>query len=144
MKLHAMSSDTLNRLVNEIDHEIEELRIDERLTGYKSNKTNQFDIPVHLKNRVMDYVSSFEPLWNQFTESLHSELCEEKGYLNQQWKQWKEFQTSDVAKYTYSAMIASGVAKESLGPLTVLLSTIVINSVINQGLQAFCSRYEGS
>jgi hypothetical protein len=73
----------------------------------------------------------------KFRRAAKSDLCQEGGMLNQQWKKWGDLDNKDAVERLGAVLVAMGVSGDVLSPLAVAVTVIVIHI----GLKAFCEDY---
>jgi high-affinity nickel permease len=73
----------------------------------------------------------------KFGWAAKSELCDEKGMLNQQWQKYLDLDNKDALKQLGNVLFGMGFAKDTVSILAV--AAIVIIGRI--GLKAFCKDY---
>jgi hypothetical protein len=73
----------------------------------------------------------------KFRRAAKSDLCEEGGLLNSQWKKWGDLNNQDVLDKFGILLVAMGFSGAALEILVVALAVIVIHI----GVKAFCEDY---
>ncbi|MEJ6480358.1 hypothetical protein N0Y54_03060 [Nostoc punctiforme UO1] len=74
---------------------------------------------------------------HKFGRAAKSDLCQEGGMLNQQWKKWGDLDNKDAVERLGAVLVTMGFSGDVLSPLAVAVTVIVIHI----GLKAFCEDY---
>jgi hypothetical protein len=73
----------------------------------------------------------------KFGRAAKSDLCQDGGMLNQQWKKWGDLDNKDALERLGAVLVTMGFSGDVLSPLVVAVTVIVIHI----GLKAFCEDY---
>ena len=128
----------IDELSAEIDRQLQELR-QPGVAVYRSGDELE---PEGALIRQKDAIESLtkEPMPSflaKFGRAAKSELCDDKGMLNQQWQKYLDLDNKDALQQLGNVLFGMGFAKDAVSTLAV--ATIVIIGRI--GLKAFCEDY---
>ena len=132
------SATEIDDLSAEIDRQLQELRRSGTAT-YKSGDELEPEGALSKQKESIELVTK-EPMPSflaRFGRAAKSELCDEKGMLNQQWQKYLDLDNKDALKQLGNVLFGMGFAKDAVSTLAV--ATIVIVGRI--GLKAFCEDY---
>ncbi len=73
----------------------------------------------------------------KFGRAAKSDLCQEGGMLNKQWKKWGDLDNKDAVERLGAVLVTMGFSGDVLSPLVVAVTVIIIHI----GLKAFCEDY---
>lgn len=73
----------------------------------------------------------------KFGRAAKSDLCQEGGMLNKQWKKWGDLDNKDAVERLGAVLVTMGFSGDVLSPLVVALTV----TIIHIGLKAFCEDY---
>ncbi|QIR36136.1 hypothetical protein HCG51_04725 [Tolypothrix sp. PCC 7910] len=73
----------------------------------------------------------------KFGRAAKSDLCEEGGMLNKQWKRWGDLDNKDAVERLGGVLVGMGFSGDVLSPLVVAVTVMIIHI----GLKAFCEDY---
>ncbi len=132
------SATEIDELSAEIDRQLQELR-QPGVAVYRSGDELE---PEGALIRQKDAIESLtkEPMPSflaKFGRAAKSELCDDKGMLNQQWQKYLDLDNKDALQQLGNVLFGMGFAKDAVSTLAV--ATIVIIGRI--GLKAFCEDY---
>ena len=81
---------------------------------------------------------NFETFWQKFRRHAHRDLCLPGGVLHDHWQKWKDLDTKDTVKSSCFWLAAMGISAQVLNPVAVAATVILLNAVLNIGIQAIC------
>ena len=125
-------------LSTEIDHQLSEIRT-KTVSYSKQGETEESkDLPVK-QSQVIEEITQAktESFLKKFARAAKSDLCQEGGVLNTQWKKWADLNNQDVIDKFGIALVALGFSGNTLQILVVAVAVIVIHI----GVKAFCENY---
>ncbi|QLE40440.1 hypothetical protein FD723_08215 [Nostoc sp. C052] len=73
----------------------------------------------------------------KFGRAAKSDLCQEGGMLNKQWKKWGDLDNKDALERLGAVLVTMGFSGDMLSPLVVAVTV----TIIHIGLKAFCEDY---
>jgi hypothetical protein len=128
----------IEELSAEIDRQLQELRQSGNAT-YKSGDELE---PGGALSKQKESIESLtqKPMERFLTDlgwAAQSELCDEKGMLNQQWQKYLDLDNKDALKQLGNVLLGMGFAKDAVSTLAVA-AIVVIGRI---GLKAFCKDY---
>jgi hypothetical protein len=132
------TSEEVATLSSEIDSQLRELR-----AGYDSGMKNlESETPESLpakQSQAIEEITQENPksFLKKFGRAAKSDLCEEGGLLNNQWKKWADLNNKDVIDKFGLLLVAMGFSGAGLEILVVAVAVIVIHI----GVKAFCEDY---
>lgn len=96
------------------------------------------DIPDRLpvQWRAIKEITKEEPrsFWRRFKQAAHSDLCDEGGVLNAQWKKHRDLSSKSVLESFGAVLVAMGFSGNALQVLAVAAGVIVLHI----GCKAVC------
>lgn len=131
------TSDELDALSIEIDQQLQELR--SIPSDLKAGEEPSTDLVLAKQSQTIQQVTQ-EPsasFLRKFGRAAKSDLCEEGGMLNQQWKKWGDLDNKDAVERLGAVLLAMGFTGGVLRSLVVAITVIVIHI----GVKAFCEDY---
>jgi len=133
--------DQLAELSLQIDQQLAQLQSGPALSPIQDGKLVKKDNPEHLpvQWRVIAAAAKEEPrsFWQKFRRAAHSDLCEEGGVLNTQWKKWGDLSNEAVLKSFGALLAGMGFSGNALQMLAVAAGVIVMHL----GCRAVCAEY---
>ena len=81
---------------------------------------------------------NFATFWQKFRRHAHRDLCLPGGVLHDHWQKWKDLDTKDTVKSSCFWLAAMGISAQVLNPVAVAATVILLNAVLNIGIQAIC------
>lgn len=132
------TTEEITSLSAEIDNQLSELRSGSD-SGMKNLESETPDsLPVK-QSQAIEEITKEKPksFLKKFGLSAKSDLCEEGGLLNGQWKKWGDLNNQDVLDKFGILLVAMGFSGAALEILVVALAVIVIHI----GVKAFCEDY---
>jgi hypothetical protein len=132
------SATEIDELSAEIDRQLQELR-QSGTAAFRSGDKLEPEGALSKQKESIELVTkeSMEGFLAKFGWAAKSELCDEKGMLNQQWQKYLDLDNKDALKQLGNVLFGMGFAKDAISTLAV--ATIVIIGRI--GLKAFCKDY---
>ena len=91
------------------------------------------------QSQVIAQITKEDPksFLRRFGRAAKSDLCEEGGVLNTQWKKWADLNNKDVVDKFGLLLVAMGFSGGMLQILVVAVAVVVIHI----GVKAFCEDY---
>ncbi|MCG6138182.1 MAG: hypothetical protein MET45_26730 [Nostoc sp. LLA-1] len=129
----------ITALSAEIDRQLTELR-DAPDSGQKQGEDETSAEKALIKQTTaITQLTQEQPqsFLQRFGRAAKSDLCQEGGMLNQQWKKWGDLDNKDAVERLGAVLLAMNVSGDVLSPLAVAVTVIVIHI----GLKAFCEDY---
>ena len=128
----------IEELSAEIDRQLQELR----RSGNATHKSGDELEPGGALSKQKESIESLtqkpmERFLADFGWAAKSELCDEKGMLNQQWQKYLDLDNKDALKQLGNVLLGMGFAKDAVSTLAVA-AIVVIGRI---GLKAFCKDY---
>jgi hypothetical protein len=132
------TSEKINALSTEIDRQLRQLRAKSDLGEIKGEAGEPKLLPEKQSQAIAE-ITKAEPksFLKKFRLAAKSDLCEEGGLLNNQWKKWTDLNNKDVVDKFGIVLAALGFSGAALEMLVVALAVIVIHI----GVKAFCEEY---
>ncbi|CAK8716280.1 MAG: hypothetical protein CDV28_10690 [Candidatus Electronema aureum] len=123
--------DQLASLSLQIDQQLRELHDAPPCAEVKSGEPDKQDIPERLpvQWRMIKNITKEEPrsFWRRFKQAAHSDLCDESGVLNAQWKKYRNLSSKSVLESFGAILVAMGFAGTALQLLAMALVVIVLH-----------------
>jgi hypothetical protein len=123
--------DQLASLSLQIDQQLEVLRDTSNTGDFKDDEPVSEDITDRLPAQwqAIAAVTTEEPhsFWRRFKQAAHSDLCEEGGVLNQQWRIYRDLSSKAVLESFGTILAAMGFAGNALQVLAVATGVIVLH-----------------
>ncbi len=130
--------DQLASLSLQIDQQLRELHEAPPCAEVKSGEQDKQDIPERLpvQWRAIKEITKEEPrsFWRRFKQAAHSDLCDEGGVLNAQWRRYRDLSSRSVLESFGAVLMAMGFSGNALQILAVALGVIVLHL----GLKTIC------
>ncbi len=128
----------IDELSAEIDRQLQELR-EPGVAVYRSGDELESGGALSKQKDAIELLTkeSMPSFLTKFGRAAKSELCDEKGMLNQQWQKYLDLDNKDALQQLGNVLFGMGFAKDAVSTLAV--ATIVIIGRI--GLKAFCEDY---
>ncbi len=130
--------DQLASLSLQIDQQLRELHEMPPCAKVKSGEPDKQDIPERLpvQWRAIKEITKEEPrsFWRRFKQAAHSDLCDEGGVLNAQWRRYRDLSSRSVLESFGAVLMAMGFSGNALQILAVALGVIVLHL----GLKTIC------
>lgn len=123
-------------LSNQIDRQLQELKTQ----PYSPTKLPETPPGFPVKqSQAIEEVTQEKPerFLQKFGRAAKSDLCEEGGLLNSQWKKWGDLNNTDVVDKFGVLLVAMGFSGAALEILVVAIAV----TVIHIGIKAFCEDY---
>lgn len=132
------SPEEITALSAEIDRQLQELR--HAVSSEHKQGTNNIPEEMLVKqNETIAKITQEKPksFLQKFGRAAKSDLCEEGGMLNKQWKKWGDLDNKDAIERLGAVLVTMGFSGDLLSPLVVAVTVIIIHI----GLKAFCEDY---
>jgi hypothetical protein len=132
------TQEQITSLSAEIDSQLRELKA-ESDSSMKSDESEQpSSLPVRQSQAIEEITKEkSENFLKKFGRAAKSDLCEEGGLLNSQWKKWADLDNKDVIDKFVLILAPMGFSGAALEMLVVAVAVIVIHI----GVKAFCEDY---
>ncbi|KAB8317193.1 hypothetical protein SD81_017810 [Tolypothrix campylonemoides VB511288] len=128
----------ITTLSSEIDNQLSELRTRSVSDSKEGEPEEANALPVK-QSQTIEQITKEKPesFLKKFARAAKSDLCQEGGVLNTQWKKWADLNNKDVIDKFGIALVALGFSGNMLQILVVAVAVIVIHI----GVKAFCENY---
>ncbi|KAB8332558.1 hypothetical protein SD80_018375 [Scytonema tolypothrichoides VB-61278] len=128
----------IDTITSEIDNQLSELRTSS-VSDSKEGETEETKALPVKQSQVIEKMTQENPesFLKKFARAAKSDLCQEGGVLNTQWKKWADLNNQDVIDKFSIALVALGFSGNMLQILVVAVAVIVIHI----GVKAFCENY---
>ena len=122
----------------EIDSQLRELNAESDSSMKSDDSEQPSSLPVK-QSQAIEEITKEKPnsFLKKFGRAAKSDLCEEEGLLNTQWKKWADLNNKDVIDKFGVLLVAMGFSGASLEILVVAVAVVVIHI----GVKAFCEDY---
>ncbi len=138
MATNVFTLEKINTLSTEIDNQLRQLRTESDSGTIKGEPGEPDSLPVKQSQDIEEVTKeSSKSFLKKFRRAAKSDLCEEGGLLNGQWKKWGDLNNQDVLDKFGILLVAMGFSGAALEILVVALAVIVIHI----GVKAFCEDY---
>ncbi|MEW6491255.1 MAG: hypothetical protein AB1589_01705 [Cyanobacteriota bacterium] len=128
----------ISTLSAEIDNQLRELGVESTSGVIKKEPEERDSLPVKQSQAIEGITKeNSESFLKKFRLAAKSDLCEEGGLLNSQWKKWGDLNNQDVIDKFGLVLVAMGFSGAGLEILVVAVAVIVIH----MGVKAFCEDY---
>ncbi|MHC5890799.1 hypothetical protein [Nostoc sp.] len=123
----------------EIDRQLTELRHASDLEQKQGEDKTSDEKMLVKQTAAITKLAQQEPqsFLQKFGRAAKSDLCQEGGMLNQQWKKWGDLDNKDALERLGGVLVGMGFSGNALSPLVVAVTVIIIHI----GLKAFCEDY---
>lgn len=131
------TTEEITTLSAQIDNQLRELRTESE-SGTLKGEENPDALPAK-QSQVIAQITKEDPksFLRRFGCAAKSDLCEEGGVLNTQWKKWADLNNKDVVDKFGLLLVAMGFSGGMLQILVVAVAVVVIHI----GVKAFCEDY---
>jgi hypothetical protein len=127
----------INALSANIDSQLQELRTDSASGDIKGEHESD-SLPTKQSQAIEEITKEkSKSFLKKFGHAAKSDLCEEEGLLNTQWKKWADLNNKDVIDKFGVLLVAMGFSGAGLELLVVAVAVVVIHI----GVKAFCEDY---
>ncbi|MDP8963006.1 MAG: hypothetical protein M3O33_03280 [Cyanobacteriota bacterium] len=127
----------INALSANIDSQLQELRIDSASGTIKGDRQSD-SLPTKQSQAIEEITKEkSKSFLKKFGRAAKTDLCEEGGLLNSQWKKWADLDNKDVIDKFVLILAPMGFSGAALEMLVVAVAVIVIHI----GVKAFCEDY---
>jgi hypothetical protein len=130
----------LERLTDQVDQELKELTIDST-AGVRKNDPGKTVLAVPTKQRAAIEKAtgeSADSFWQKYKRAARKDLCHKDGLLYQQWHKWRDLPTKDAVKVSLGVVAGLGISGTALPVVAVAATVILLNVVVNVGVNAIC------
>ncbi len=127
----------INALSANIDSQLQELRTDSDSGTIKGDRESD-SLPTKQSQAIEEITKEkSKSFLKKFGRAAKTDLCEEGGLLNSQWKKWADLDNKDVIDKFVLILAPMGFSGAALEMLVVAVAVIVIHI----GVKAFCEDY---
>ncbi len=127
----------INALSANIDSQLQELRTDSNSGTIKGERESD-SLPTKQSQAIEEITKEkSKSFLKKFGRAAKTDLCEEGGLLNSQWKKWADLDNKDVIDKFVLILAPMGFSGAALEMLVVAVAVIVIHI----GVKAFCEDY---
>jgi hypothetical protein len=127
----------INALSANIDSQLQELRTDSASGDIKGDHESD-SLPTKQSQAIEEITKEkSKSFLKKFGRAAKTDLCEEGGLLNSQWKKWADLDNKDVIDKFVLILAPMGFSGAALEMLVVAVAVIVIHI----GVKAFCEDY---
>ena len=130
----------LDLLADQVDQELRALNADAAQT-FQKGLTGKHKVVVPKKQRIAieDATGeSADTFWQKYKQAARKDLCNKDGYLYQQWHKWRDLPSKDAIKVSLGLVAGLGISGTALPVVAVAASVILLNIVLNIGVNAIC------
>jgi len=130
----------VDRLADQVDQELKELTADPAL-GFQKNSSGKTILVVPKKQRVAIEKAtgeSADSFWQKYKQAARKDLCQSDGLLHRQWHKWRDLPSKDAVKVSLGLVAGLGISGTALPVVAVAASVILLNIVLNIGINAIC------
>jgi hypothetical protein len=130
----------LDCLADQVDQELKELSTDPT-RGFQKSSSGKKILAVPEKQRVAIEKAtgeSADSFWQKYKQAARKDLCHKDGLLYEQWHKWRDLPSKDAVKVSLGLVAGLGISGTALPVVTVAASVILLNIVLNIGVNAIC------
>lgn len=130
----------LDRLADQVDQELKELTADPTF-GFQKSSSGKMILAVPKKQRVAIEKAtgeSADSFWRKYKQAARKDLCHKDGLLYKQWHKWRDLPSKDAVKVSLGLVVGLGISGTALPVVTVAATVILLNIVLNIGVNAIC------
>lgn len=80
----------------------------------------------------------FETFWQKYKRHARRDLCLPGGLLHEQWRKWRDLQSTDAVKMSLAALAGMGISTANIPVLAVAATVFLLNVVGKIGIEAVC------
>jgi hypothetical protein len=134
-----LSPETLDRMLGDMDAQLQELRRAERRAEIRWITRGPSKLPKPQTEQVDETVAAEgkdpEDFWTRFKAAAREDICTEGGVIHAQWKKWGDLSNKTVLQQLTAILVAMGFSGNALQVLAVALGVIVVHL----GVKTFCA-----
>jgi hypothetical protein len=130
----------LDRLADQVDQELKELTADPTLGFQKSSSGKTIPVVPEKQRVTIEKATgeSADSFWQKYKQAARKDLCHKDGLLYQQWHKWRDLPSKDAVKVSLGLVAGLGISGAALPVVSVAASVILLNIVLNIGVNAIC------
>jgi hypothetical protein len=137
-----LTASEIDRLAAEVDLQLSESAAAPPLVS----KAGKVDLRTReAQRRVIEEATGqpVESFWEKYKSAARKDLCEPDGLLYKQWHRWRDLQSKDAVKVSYGILAGLGISGAALPAATVAATVLLLNVVLNIGVNAICEDFAG-
>ncbi|CAN5455401.1 hypothetical protein BH24GEM3_BH24GEM3_16750 [soil metagenome] len=85
----------------------------------------------------------FETFWQKYRRHLRNDLCLPDGILHEQWRKYRDVESTSAVRVSYAWLAVMGIPTGSLAPLAVAATVFLLNVMVKVGIDAVCEGAAG-
>ena len=130
----------LDRLAYQVDQELKELTADPGLAFQKSSSGKRTLVVPEKQRLTIEKATgeSADTFWQKYRQAARKDLCHKDGLLYKQWHKWRDLPSKDAVKVSLGLVAGLGISGTALPVVAVAGSVILLNIVLNIGVNAIC------
>jgi hypothetical protein len=130
----------LDRLADQVDQELKELTADPALAFQKSSSGKTTLVVPEKQRLTIEKATgeSADTFWQKYRQAARKDLCDKDGLLYKQWHKWRDLPSKDAVKVSLGLVAGLGISGTALPVAAVAVSVILLNIVLNIGVNAIC------
>ena len=137
------SNEQIEQWADEVSDELNALTVEQAIRAESRSLSDEPVVPLvpeRLRGRLEAVAGEpAETFWVKLRAAFRKDLCIEGGYLNGEWKKYKDLPTKDVVQWTITFLSAIGVALGSSAGLAVIpVAAWILHILLNVGINAVC------
>jgi hypothetical protein len=139
-----LSDAEIDALASQVDRELKELTADPE-HGFQKSASGKAIVVVPKKQRAVIEKATGQPaasFWEKYKRAARRDLCQADGLLYKQWHKWRDLQTKDAVKVSLGIVAGLGISGPALPLVGVAAAVILLNIVVNIGINAICENDE--
>lgn len=136
-----MTNEELDLLAAQVRNQLEELNAHVPRGVRKHESLNAAPAMPDRQRAVIERETgiSADTFWRTYKQAARKDLCHKDGLLYKQWHQWKELRSQDAVKVSLGVLAGLGITGTAVPAVAVAASVILLNIVVNIGVEAICS-----
>ena len=134
----------LGRLANQVDQELKELAAGPALGFQKSGSGKKIPVLPEKQRLTIEKATgeSADSFWQKYKQAARKDLCHKSGFLYKQWHKWRDLPSKDAVKVSLGLVAGLGISGTALPVVAVAASVILLNTVLNIGVNVICEDEE--
>jgi hypothetical protein len=135
-----LTNTQIDLLANQVDQELKELMADPA-HGFQKGRSGKTILVVPEKQRLAIEKAtgeSADSFWQKYKQAARRDLCQADGLLYKQWHKWRDLPSKDAVKVSLGIVAGLGIGGVALPVVGVAASVILLNIVLNIGVNAIC------
>jgi len=140
MKKTTLTNAEIERLANQVNQELQELTADPA-HGFQKGRSGKTVLVVPQKQRIAIEKAtgeSADSFWEKYKQAARKDLCEADGLLYRHWHKLRDLPSKDVVKVSMGIVAGLGISGVALPVVGVAAAVILLNIVLNIGINAIC------